>query len=409
MSIRPAVCGPTAARSASRSTLPSRSVGISRTVKPHMVAVAGLVPCAASGTMISCARAVAARGVPRADHGDAGELALRAGHGREAHARHAGDVLQDLLQLEQAGEIALTGFGRRERMTRQELRQHRQAVAGPRVVLHGARAQRVELRVDGEVLLRQPRVVAHRVQLGDLGQQRQVAAQQVGGKVGRARGRRSVLATAAAVPGQVEDERHARAMLEAGESRRGAQTGRLDRATGLLDAHFSAARQLRSWARWRSRHQLRVQDAVALVQHHDRARGQTLERTADDIHAVDAGESRASRNVDSVTTLFSPSAPQNRDIANGRSADTTSTTALGTAAGPLVEHAGGFLAGGRVQAGHDVEHLALAGEAVQGHVLQVLVDQREVAGVRASFRAADRPRERDCLSGSHSSFWVSCR
>ena len=53
VSMMPAVCGPTAARSASRSTSPSGSDGISLTVQPHMVAVAGLVPCAASGTMIS--------------------------------------------------------------------------------------------------------------------------------------------------------------------------------------------------------------------------------------------------------------------------------------------------------------------------------------------------------------------
>ena len=49
----PAVLGPTAAASAASSTSPSASTGISRTTQPHMVAVAGLVPCAASGTMIS--------------------------------------------------------------------------------------------------------------------------------------------------------------------------------------------------------------------------------------------------------------------------------------------------------------------------------------------------------------------
>ena len=120
----------------------------------------------------------------RADHGHAGKLALGAGHRRQAHARHAGHVLQHFLQLEQAGEVPLTGFGRRARMARQELPQHRQAVACPRVVFHGAGAQRVELRVDREVLLRQPGVVAHRVQLGDLRQQRRVAAQQLDGRAG---------------------------------------------------------------------------------------------------------------------------------------------------------------------------------------------------------------------------------
>ena len=53
VSMMPAVCGPTAALSESRSMSPLASVGISCTVQPHIVAVAGLVPCAASGTMIS--------------------------------------------------------------------------------------------------------------------------------------------------------------------------------------------------------------------------------------------------------------------------------------------------------------------------------------------------------------------
>ena len=53
VSMMPAVAGDNAAPSAARSTSPSASVGISRTFMPHIVAVAGFVPCAASGTMIS--------------------------------------------------------------------------------------------------------------------------------------------------------------------------------------------------------------------------------------------------------------------------------------------------------------------------------------------------------------------
>ena len=49
----PAVAGDSAASSAATSTSPLESDGISRTFMPHMVAVAGFVPCAASGTMIS--------------------------------------------------------------------------------------------------------------------------------------------------------------------------------------------------------------------------------------------------------------------------------------------------------------------------------------------------------------------
>jgi len=95
---------------------------------------------------------------------------VRPRHRRHRHAGHAGDVLQHFLQLEHAGEEALAGLVRTRRVARQELRQHRQRIARARVVLHGARAERVELRVDREVLLAQTRVVAHHVELGNFGQ-----------------------------------------------------------------------------------------------------------------------------------------------------------------------------------------------------------------------------------------------
>ena len=50
---------------------------------------------------------IAARAVIGADHGHAGELAVRAGHGRERHALHARDLFQHFLQLEHAGEETL--------------------------------------------------------------------------------------------------------------------------------------------------------------------------------------------------------------------------------------------------------------------------------------------------------------
>ena len=62
VSIRPAVSGPTAARSASRSTQPSSPEGMFTTWKPHIAAVAGFVPWAESGTMIFV-RAVSPRSV----------------------------------------------------------------------------------------------------------------------------------------------------------------------------------------------------------------------------------------------------------------------------------------------------------------------------------------------------------
>ena len=115
---------------------------------------------------------VAAGVVVGADHHDAGELALGAGGRREGHRMHAGDDLQHVLQLMQAGHDALAVRLRRRRMPGQKARQRRQAVAGPRVVLHRAGAERVEVRVDGKVLLRQARVVAHRLELRHLRQGR---------------------------------------------------------------------------------------------------------------------------------------------------------------------------------------------------------------------------------------------
>ena len=55
------------------------------------------------------AREIAARAVVGADHGDAGEFAVRAGHGRQRHALHAGDFFQHLLQFVHAGEKSLSG------------------------------------------------------------------------------------------------------------------------------------------------------------------------------------------------------------------------------------------------------------------------------------------------------------
>jgi hypothetical protein len=104
-----------------------------------------------------------------------------------------------------AREEALSGLVRASRMARQELRQHRQRIARARVVLHGARAERIELRVDREVLLRKPRVVAHHVEFGDFRQGRRVAAPQLGGQiVEAAAGGRQLGGGGAAGTGMVE-------------------------------------------------------------------------------------------------------------------------------------------------------------------------------------------------------------
>ena len=79
---------------------------------------------------------VIARAVVGANHGDPGKLALRAGHGSEAHGLHAGDFPQHLLQLVHAGQESL-GFGS-ERVAPKKFGQHGEAVARLGVVFHGA-------------------------------------------------------------------------------------------------------------------------------------------------------------------------------------------------------------------------------------------------------------------------------
>ncbi len=124
------------------------------------------------------AREILAGLVVRANHRHAGKLALRARHRRQRHAAHAGHFLQHLLQFEQDLQDALPCRFRRERMPVEQLGQHRVLVTRLRVVLHRARPERVEVRVDGEVELRQAREVTHRLQFRHLGQQRRAGTAQ---------------------------------------------------------------------------------------------------------------------------------------------------------------------------------------------------------------------------------------
>ena len=74
------------------STPPSGADGIVIVRKPAIVAVAGFVPCAESGTSTSGALVVAARAVVGADHQDAGQLAVGAGRRLERDRVHAADL-----------------------------------------------------------------------------------------------------------------------------------------------------------------------------------------------------------------------------------------------------------------------------------------------------------------------------
>ena len=119
----------------------------------------------------------------RTDHGDAGKLALRTRHRRQRYRLHARYNLQHLLQLIHCLQETLAVLHRPERMARQKLRQHREAITNPRVVFHRARTQRIEMRVDGKIQLRQPRKMAHDFKLRSPRQNRFVLAQPFGRNV----------------------------------------------------------------------------------------------------------------------------------------------------------------------------------------------------------------------------------
>ena len=103
------------------------------------------------------------------DHGHAGKLSLGTGHGRERHAFHAGNVFQNLLQLVQAGQIALTVNFRRQRMAAGESGQQCCTVGTPRIVLHGAGTQRIKMGINGKVAAGQIGVMAHHLHLTHFG------------------------------------------------------------------------------------------------------------------------------------------------------------------------------------------------------------------------------------------------
>ena len=100
----------------------------------------------------------------------------------------------------------------------------------------------------------------------------------------------------------------------------------------LLAVHFSQAGDGRLVVRLAAdlADQFAVQYAVLLIQHDHRACGDACQRAAGQGHAVVAKNS-APRMVDRLTTFSSPSAPQKRFCANGRSAEMQSTTVFARA------------------------------------------------------------------------------
>ena len=131
--------------------------GSASTVKPISAAVAGLVPCAESGTSTTLRVAPSpARGDGGLDRHHAAELAMRAG--LRASCATAGMPVERLQLVRPARSISVErarhGGDRLQRMDVGEARQPRHLLVEARIVLHRAGAEREEAGVDAVVLLR---------------------------------------------------------------------------------------------------------------------------------------------------------------------------------------------------------------------------------------------------------------
>ncbi len=115
-----------------------------------------------------------------ADGQQAAELAVGAGLGRQGDGGHAGEGLQPVGQLVHQGQGALHGGNRLQRVDVDEAGQAGHLLIEARVVLHRARAQRIERQVDGVVLLAQAHIVAEGFGLREAGQRKGLGAGQAG-------------------------------------------------------------------------------------------------------------------------------------------------------------------------------------------------------------------------------------
>ena len=121
----------------------------------------------------------------RADEHQARQLALRAGGRLQRDRVQTGHLGEDLLQAPLELERALHSVLLLQRMEVREARQGDDALVDARVVLHRARAERVEAGVDPEVALRELGEVADELELVHLGKSRRLGAPQLLGNLRR--------------------------------------------------------------------------------------------------------------------------------------------------------------------------------------------------------------------------------
>ena len=106
---------------------------------------------------------LAARRERRLDRHHAAQLAMRARLRRHRDRRHAGELAQPARQLGDQRDRARHGRLRLQRMHVAEARQPRHLLVQPRIVLHGAGAERKHAGVDAVVHAREPHIMAHRL------------------------------------------------------------------------------------------------------------------------------------------------------------------------------------------------------------------------------------------------------
>ena len=188
---------------------------------------------------------------------DARQLAVGARARLQRHVREPGDLGQRRLEVPHQGQRALRPGGGLHRMQARVAGQRRDPLVQLGVVLHRARAERVEARVQVEVALGDPVEVAHDLRLGDLGQPRRLRpAQALGqevvalGHVQRGRDER-----APPGPGLLEDRARPVALLRglgqvdvAPVGRLGALHARIGVEPVLVHGHAFTAASCRSAA-----------------------------------------------------------------------------------------------------------------------------------------------------------------
>ncbi len=123
-----------------------------------------------------------------------GQLPGRARRRLQRGRRHPGDLAQGLFQLDEQGQPPLSQRGGSGGMDPGQTGEPGDGVAHLRVVLHGARPQRVGAEVHRELAVAEPREVGHQVAFGHFGQRHRPGAPVLGGdqvldrRLGQARG-----------------------------------------------------------------------------------------------------------------------------------------------------------------------------------------------------------------------------